>query len=64
MKEVGAHKELWYNSTFTIPNNWKGKDILLHFGAVDWKTEIWINDIKTIGDISNLKTLKKLQTNM
>jgi beta-galactosidase/beta-glucuronidase len=46
MKEVGDSKELWYSTTFTIPNNWKGKDILLHFGAVDWKTEIWINDIK------------------
>ena len=46
MKEVGAKKELWYNTTFSVPSNWNGKDILLHFGAVDWKTEIWINDIK------------------
>lgn len=46
MKEVGASNELWYTTTFMVPKNWKGKDILLHFGAVDWKTEIWINDIK------------------
>lgn len=46
MKSVGADKELWYNTSFDVPANWKGKDILLHFGAVDWKTEIWINDIK------------------
>ncbi|WP_432221115.1 glycoside hydrolase family 2 protein [Flavobacterium sp. TMP13] len=46
MKEVGYKKELWYNTTFSVPNNWNGKDVLLHFGAVDWKTEIWINDIK------------------
>lgn len=46
MKSVGASKNLWYNTTFTLPNNWKGKDILLNFGAVDWKTEVWINDIK------------------
>ena len=46
MKEVGSSKNLWYNTTFTIPENWNGKDILLHFGAVDWKAEVWINDIK------------------
>lgn len=46
MKSVGADKDLWYQNTFELPAIWKGKDILLHFGAVDWKTEIWINNIK------------------
>ena len=46
MKKVGAAKNLWYNTTFTIPSNWKGKDILLNFGAVDWRTEVYINDRK------------------
>lgn len=45
MKSVGASKNLWYSTTFTVPANWKGKDILLNFGAVDWKTDVWINDI-------------------
>ncbi|MDP4291870.1 MAG: beta-galactosidase, partial [Bacteroidota bacterium] len=45
-KTVGESNELWYNRDFKIPLNWKGKRILLHFGAVDWKTDIWINDIK------------------
>ena len=45
-KEVGDKNELWYKRTFTIPSGWKGKNILLHFGAVDWKAEIFINDIK------------------
>lgn len=43
---LGAEKELWYQREFTIPSGWKGKKILLHFGAVDWKTEVWVNDIK------------------
>jgi beta-galactosidase/beta-glucuronidase len=43
---VGDQQELWYHRTFTVPNNWKNKDILLHFGAVDWKADVWINDIK------------------
>mgnify|MGYP003635421511 CR=1 FL=1 len=46
MKEVGSSKELWYQTNFTVPKNWKGKNILLHFGAVDWKADIWINDVK------------------
>lgn len=46
MKMVGEDNELWYKRTFTIPAAWKGKNILLHFGAVDWKTEVFLNDIK------------------
>ncbi len=46
MKEVGSKKELWYRNSFEIPANWNGKNILLHFGAVDWKADIWINEVK------------------
>ena len=46
MKRVGHENELWYETNFDVPGNWDGKNIILHFGAVDWKTEIWINDIK------------------
>lgn len=45
-KQVGKDKELWYKRTFTVPSSWKGKTVLLHFGAVDWKTEVYLNDIK------------------
>ena len=45
-KKVGDKNELWYKRTFTVPVAWKGKNILLHFGAVDWKAEVFINDIK------------------
>jgi len=46
MKEVGSKNELWYETNFSIESGWNGKNILLHFGAVDWKTEVFINDIK------------------
>lgn len=36
-------ERLWYKRTFFIPDEWKGQNILLHFGAVDWKTEVRIN---------------------
>lgn len=45
-KMVGEENELWYKQTVTIPSEWKNKKILLHFGAVDWRSELWINDIK------------------
>jgi beta-galactosidase/beta-glucuronidase len=45
MKEVGEQNELWYKREFTIPANWKGKNIVLNFGAVDWKADVFINDV-------------------
>jgi beta-galactosidase/beta-glucuronidase len=45
-KNVGKENELWYKKTFTIPSSWKGKNLILHFGAVDWKTEVFLNDVK------------------
>ncbi len=44
-KEVGDMNELWYKRTFSVPANWKNKDIVLNFGAVDWKADVFINDI-------------------
>ena len=45
-KTVGAEKELVYRRSFDVPFSWKGKKVLLHFGAVDWKTDVWVNDVK------------------
>lgn len=33
----------WYRRTVVIPESMKGKNILLHFGAVDWKTVVYVN---------------------
>ena len=45
-KEVDPDNALWYQKTFSVPSNWKNGRILLHFGAVDWMTDVWVNDIK------------------
>ena len=34
---------LWYSREFSVPKEWKGKRILLNFGAVDWKTEVYVD---------------------
>lgn len=44
-KEVEDANELWYKRTFSVPANWKNKDIVLNFGAVDWKADVFINDV-------------------
>ena len=43
MKPVGKENRLWYRRIFEIPESWKGKRTLLHFGAADWETTIWVN---------------------
>lgn len=45
MREVKANQELWYQRNFTVPSAWKGQNVLLHFGAVDWKAQVYVNDI-------------------
>ena len=45
MKVVGEQNVLWYKREFVIPANWKDKNIVLNFGAVDWKADVYINDI-------------------
>nr|WP_026260166.1 sugar-binding domain-containing protein [Segetibacter koreensis] len=45
-KTVGKDSLLWYKSTFSVPSSMKGKNVLLHFGAVDWQTEVYLNGKK------------------
>ncbi|HOH21419.1 MAG TPA: hypothetical protein PLC83_13675, partial [Anaerolineaceae bacterium] len=42
-KPLDADEKLWYFRTFSIPTEWQGQAILLHFGAVDWQTNVWLN---------------------
>ena len=37
------HDIVWYRKEFSIPEKWNGKRVLLHFGAVDYKTKVWLN---------------------
>ena len=46
-KPVSPEQLLWYRRTFTVPNL-KGKHLLLHFGAVDWRADVWVNG-KSLG---------------
>lgn len=45
-RRVGENEALWYRRTFTVPSSWKDNEVMLNFGAVDWKCDVWVNDIK------------------
>lgn len=43
---VEPTEALWYRTEFEVPAAWrKGSDVLLHFGAVDWRAEVYVNDL-------------------
>lgn len=42
------HERLWYKRTFTVPKTWTGENILVHFGAVDFESEVFVNG-KSVG---------------
>ena len=45
-RKLQENQVLWYKRTFAVPGKWKGKRVLMHFGAVDWATDVWLNGIK------------------
>lgn len=45
-KMLGRDNELWYQREFSVPAKWRDNKVLLHFGAVDWKADVWVNDVK------------------
>jgi beta-galactosidase/beta-glucuronidase len=42
-KAVGTEKELWYKRTIKIDKKDRQGRVLLHFGAVDWESEVFVN---------------------
>ncbi len=48
-KPLQPNELLWYQTTFTIDEDHQNEKVLLHFGAVDWKMTLWIND-KKVGE--------------
>lgn len=45
-KEVGEKNALWYRRSFSVPSSWKGRNVMLNFGAVDWQADVWVNGAK------------------
>jgi beta-galactosidase/beta-glucuronidase len=43
MRQVGEQNRLWYRRVFALPKSWSKKRVVLHFGAVDWETAVFVN---------------------
>lgn len=43
--DTAHHEVLWYSRDFTVPEVFfaNGRRVLIHFGAVDWLCDVWIN---------------------
>ena len=63
------HDIVWYKKEIEVPREWKDEKVILHFGAVDFYTKVYVNE-KLVGehtgghtsfsfDISNYLTRKK-----
>ncbi|MCL7746810.1 glycoside hydrolase family 2 protein [Halalkalibacter alkaliphilus] len=37
------HDVVWYRRTFTVSEDWLDQELILHFGAVDYKSWVYIN---------------------
>ncbi|GHH71566.1 hydrolase [Streptomyces sulfonofaciens] len=41
--ETDFMEAVWYRRTVAVPGEWAGSRVLLHFGAVDHDTTVWVN---------------------
>lgn len=48
-RAVTENDALWYSREISIPKDWDGQRIILHFGAVDWKAEVYV-DAQFVGE--------------
>lgn len=45
-RSIEEDEVLWYERQFSVPKDWNGSRIMLNFGAVDWKAEVYVNGQK------------------
>ncbi|MBV2354103.1 glycoside hydrolase family 2 [Streptomyces sp. J2-1] len=47
---IERHEDrMWYRRTFTVPEGWRigdGQRLRLNFGAVDWRSEVYVNGVR------------------
>jgi beta-galactosidase/beta-glucuronidase len=43
VRDEGLHSLCWYARDFDVPHALRGRRLLLHFGAVDYRADVWLN---------------------
>jgi beta-galactosidase/beta-glucuronidase len=41
--DTSFHEFVWYKRAFKVDENWRGKQVILHFGAVDYRAWVYVN---------------------
>lgn len=54
---------VWYKRDFTVPEAWEGS-ILLHFGAVDYEAEVWVNGVSVGSHRGDIRPLAWISPRM
>ena len=47
--DVDFHPGVWYRRAFQLPEGWEGQRVLLHVGAADHDTTVWVNGYEAGG---------------
>lgn len=45
IEDKSLHDIVWYQRSFTLSEQFKGKSVILYFGAVDYYTKVWVNGV-------------------
>ncbi len=51
IEDPSFHDEFWYSRTFTVPQEWAGRQIMLRFGAVDYECRVFVNGCEAGGHV-------------
>jgi hypothetical protein len=43
LEDQGNVKYSWFQTTFTIPSDWQGENVVINFGAVDYEATVFVN---------------------
>jgi len=46
IEQVDWMNAVWYRREVEIPAAWRGRQVLLHFQAVDYETTVWVNGVE------------------
>ncbi len=50
INDKGIHEVVWYARKVDFQPDWNGQDVLLHFGAVDYETTVFVNGQRVGGN--------------
>ncbi len=43
--DTSFHDVVWYRRAFQVPEAWRSRRLLVHFGAVDYEATVWVNGV-------------------